>query len=80
MMFHYFGFHYVTCSQPLDVPCACGTFKKPASSIGSVAGSLVCKEKQVNQRYSAWSRRRLSPLKLQLPNPNMGVSIDLAIN
>ena len=30
----------VACSQPLDVPCACGTFKKPVSSIGSV-GSLV---------------------------------------
>ena len=40
MMFHYFGFHYVTCSQPLDMPCACGTFKKPMSSIGSV-GYLV---------------------------------------
>ena len=26
--------------QPLDVPWACGTFKKPVSSIGS-AGSLV---------------------------------------
>ena len=26
--------------QPLDVPCACGTLKKPVSSIGSV-GSLV---------------------------------------
>ena len=34
-MFHYFGF-----PQPLDVPYACGTFKKPVSSIGSV-GSLV---------------------------------------
>ena len=40
MMFHYFGFHFVTCPQPLDLPCACGTFKKPVSSIGSV-GSLV---------------------------------------
>ena len=40
MMLHYFGFHYVTCSQPLDLPCACRTFKKPMSSIGSV-GSLV---------------------------------------
>ena len=42
MMFHYFGFHYVTYPQPLDVLCACGTFKKPVSSIGSV-GSLVSK-------------------------------------
>ena len=40
MMFHYFGFHYVTCPQPLNMPCACGTFKKPMSNIGSV-GSLV---------------------------------------
>ena len=40
MMFHYFVFHYVTCPQPHDLPCACGTFKKPVSSIGSV-GSLV---------------------------------------
>ena len=40
MMFHYFGFHYVTCPQPLDLPCAFGTFKKPVSSIGPV-GSLV---------------------------------------
>ena len=36
MMFHYFGFHYVTCPQPLDLPCACDTFKKPVPSIGSV--------------------------------------------
>ena len=40
MMFHYFRFHYVTCPQPLDLPCACDTFKKPVSSIGPV-GSLV---------------------------------------
>ena len=26
--------------SPLDLPCACGTFKKPMSSVGSV-GSLV---------------------------------------
>ena len=30
----------MTCPQPLDLPCAFGTFKKPVSSIGSV-GSLV---------------------------------------
>ena len=39
-VFHYFGVHYVTCPQPLEVPCACGTFKKPVSRIASV-GSLV---------------------------------------
>ena len=27
MMFRYFGFHYVTCSQPLDVPCACVKYR-----------------------------------------------------
>ena len=46
MMFRYFGFHYVTCSQPLHLPCACGTFKKPVSSIGSVR-SLVCHQTQI---------------------------------
>ena len=49
MMFHYFGFHYVTCPQPLDLPCACGTFKKPMSSIGS-KGSLVLLSSQAFAR------------------------------
>ena len=35
-----------------------------------------CEGKQVNQRYSAWIRRQLSPLKLQISNSHMGVSID----
>ena len=42
-----------------------------------VLWKLICKEKQVNQKYSTWSKRRLSPLKLQLSNSHMGVSIDL---
>ena len=32
---------------------------------------------QVNQRYSASSKRRLTPLRLQLSNSQMCVSIDL---
>ena len=40
LIFHYFGFHCVICSKPLDLPCACGTFNDPMLSIGSI-GSLV---------------------------------------
>ena len=43
-----------------------------------VLQKLICKENKVNQSNSAWSNRRLSPLKLQLSNPRVGVSIDLA--
>ena len=37
---HHLGFHRVTCPQPLNLPCACGTFRDPVSSTGSV-GSVV---------------------------------------
>ena len=36
MIFRYFGFHCVTCPQPLDLPFSCGAFNDPLSSIGSV--------------------------------------------
>ena len=49
------------------------------SLITSECSLEICKEKQVNQRYSAWTKGRLSPLKLQLSNLHMGVSINLAI-
>ena len=39
-IFHDFGFHRVTFPGPRDLPCACGRFRDPVSSIGS-AGSLV---------------------------------------
>ena len=40
MIFHHFGLHRVKLPQSVNLPCACGTSKDLASSIGSV-GSPV---------------------------------------